>query len=389
MIEKNCKKDLERNRTAIRLFAAVFSALILVSALASGGAGAYAGRDAAQFSDVPKEHWAYDEINRAVQAGAANGYPDGSFKPSSNITYGEFIKMLYAAADGSELVDKMPKEHWAAPYYYAALADGYFDGDSIEIGLIEKEIPRKHMAHMVAGAVKNIRERIVGTDAGGKLLSDKDFNIRANSSKNFEFADVLPAGEYAYDIEIACSSGILTGYPDGTFGGSRTLTRAEAVTVIGRVAEYKEKSAEQIANISDAGGQDNAAAKKAIDNEPLDGKKSGQKIVRKVEKADRSISVLYEVIDSTFEKKGILKIEQTAENTVKIYSAIKYPFIKIMKKDGSLMKSIVSPDGSFFEEEGMFVYVVDPEGQEMRAKDGDLYMLFDDEAGRVYRFSDK
>ena len=53
------------------------------------------------------------------------------------------------------------------------------------------------------------------------------------------------------------------------------------------------------------------------------------------------------------------------------------------------MKSIVSQDGSFFEEEGMFVYVADPEGQEMRAKDGDLYMLFDDEAGRVYRFSDK
>ena len=32
MTEKNCKKNLERNRTAIRLFAAVFSALILVSA---------------------------------------------------------------------------------------------------------------------------------------------------------------------------------------------------------------------------------------------------------------------------------------------------------------------------------------------------------------------
>ena len=101
-----------------------FPALILVSALASGGAGAYAGRDAAQFSDVPKEHWAYDEINRAVQAGAANGYPDGSFKPFSNITYGEFIKMLYAAADGSELVDKMPKEHWAAPYYMLRLRMG-------------------------------------------------------------------------------------------------------------------------------------------------------------------------------------------------------------------------------------------------------------------------
>lgn len=52
----------------------------------------------------------------------------GSFKPSSNITYGEFIKMLYAAADGSELVDKNAKRTLAAPYYYAALADGYFDG---------------------------------------------------------------------------------------------------------------------------------------------------------------------------------------------------------------------------------------------------------------------
>ena len=99
--------------------------------------------------------------------------------------------MLYAAADGSELVDKMPKEHWAAPYYYAALADGYFDGDSIEIGLIEKEIPRKHMAHMVAGAVDVYKRQPYGAvemevltnyfkknlDSEGKGTIDIDYNI--------------------------------------------------------------------------------------------------------------------------------------------------------------------------------------------------------------------
>lgn len=111
------------------------------------------------------------------------------------------------------------------------------------------------------------------------------------------------------------------------------------------------------------------------------------------------IPVSYEVVDSTFGAKGIEKLEYDGAGTIKIYSSVEYPFIKIMKEDGSLMKSIGSPDGSFFREDGMYVYLADSEGQSFnggkiadavsagKTGESELYLIFDDESGTVYRFA--
>lgn len=42
--------------------------------------------DKVSFTDVPTEHWAYDEIETAVQYGWLYGYDDGSFAPNAPIT---------------------------------------------------------------------------------------------------------------------------------------------------------------------------------------------------------------------------------------------------------------------------------------------------------------
>ncbi|MDY6044743.1 MAG: S-layer homology domain-containing protein [Peptoniphilus sp.] len=61
------------------------------------------------FSDVDKEHWSYDAINRAATAGWIHGYPDGSFKPDNEIKRVEVISitnnMLDRFAD-ENFVDK-------------------------------------------------------------------------------------------------------------------------------------------------------------------------------------------------------------------------------------------------------------------------------------------
>lgn len=54
------------------------------------------------------------------------------------------------------------------------------------------------------------------------------------------FTDV-PTDHWAYDaVNTLQKDGILIGYPDGTFGGKRTLTRYEFATAVARLAQYIE-----------------------------------------------------------------------------------------------------------------------------------------------------
>ena len=58
---------------------------------------------AAGFSDVPADHWSYEQINRCVQDGIVSGYSDGTFKPGNPVSYGAFSIMLARAFYASEL----------------------------------------------------------------------------------------------------------------------------------------------------------------------------------------------------------------------------------------------------------------------------------------------
>ncbi len=48
-----------------------------------------------EFSDVPDSHWAYNDIAKCVAQQIILGYPDGSFKPSNNITRAEMAAVIY------------------------------------------------------------------------------------------------------------------------------------------------------------------------------------------------------------------------------------------------------------------------------------------------------
>lgn len=44
-------------------------------------------------------HWSKDYVQRLVDLGAINGYPDGTFKPNNTISRGAFIKVLCGVMD--------------------------------------------------------------------------------------------------------------------------------------------------------------------------------------------------------------------------------------------------------------------------------------------------
>ena len=72
------------------------------------------------FSDLDKENWAYPQIMQLATDNIVVGYPDGTFKPNELITRAEFASMVVKAlkqenAEITETIDfsDVDKENWA------------------------------------------------------------------------------------------------------------------------------------------------------------------------------------------------------------------------------------------------------------------------------------
>lgn len=100
----------------------------------------------ASYSDTTKYYWAHESIQTMSAKGIVKGYPDGKFKPSNNVTYGEFIKMALVSATGKNVGDVAGYDAEAiikgfsdvnprrthsghiAKAYYSGIINGYNDG---------------------------------------------------------------------------------------------------------------------------------------------------------------------------------------------------------------------------------------------------------------------
>ena len=82
------------------------------------------------FTDVPKSHWAYTFVEKAVEKGWVSGMGDGTFAPNANVTYSQFCVMLVRAFynEDYESYDG-PKGAWYVPFTTIASQKGLLDGE--------------------------------------------------------------------------------------------------------------------------------------------------------------------------------------------------------------------------------------------------------------------
>lgn len=144
------------------------------------------------------------------------GYPDGTFKPSNNITRAE-IATIFARISGinspnstGNLFPDVDESHWASGFIAVATRDlnlfsGYPDGTFRP----DTPITRAELATLTAKYLE-----INATEP----IEDKFEDSKHHWARNF-------IGE-AYRYQI------VSGYPDGTFKPDSHLTRAESVTMV-------------------------------------------------------------------------------------------------------------------------------------------------------------
>lgn len=174
------------------------------------------------FSDLPKTHWAYDKIMSMAEEGVINGYPDGQFRPDNYMTYGEFIKIVAKSFDEGKNLTNSENGHWAKEYYDFLLKNEVFSNEEITEAHLNRSIPRYMVAHILSQVI----------------VFDNETEI--NQTVSTQILDFYDAGNYANSVARLYQTGIVQGYPDGTFKPNNLLKRAECSAIIFNYSELPE-----------------------------------------------------------------------------------------------------------------------------------------------------
>lgn len=181
--------------------------------------------DINSFNDINPQDWYKDTVSYLVNIGGISGYPDGSFKPNQTMTKAEFIKTLISSLGYSD-IEKM-QSHWASGYIEQGVKLNIIENGWLKN--IDKPISRYEMARIISNTLTYRMETIPSNITEYKALIT-DFN-KIPSTLNGE-TNGKTLSECVLETFV---KGIVTGYPNGSFEGGQSLTRAEASTVIVRV----------------------------------------------------------------------------------------------------------------------------------------------------------
>ncbi|HWQ79621.1 MAG TPA: S-layer homology domain-containing protein [Anaerovoracaceae bacterium] len=316
-----------------KMIALIISCMIVIT-----GADAVYG---AEYADVATSNWAHEAVNAMSNQSIIVGYPDGSFRPDSTVTYGEFIKMALIAATGED-VGNSPTDHWALNYYNKALELGHFTEYDIDRSYLGSKIPRAHMALIISSILGDVK--IDGYDEIQEGITDITYQTK-----------------YEYDITKAYATGILTGYTDKTFQPDKTLSRAEAATVIYRLVDE---------------------SKRVL---PGDGKEEGRTVT-----ATTSRGTVFETTLKTGQlgdSYGIVRFEIVQYGYVRICSTVRYDAVDLVI-DNKLVTGFGNPSGgNYWIEDGYYVYYSEPEkdGIDVKGKKLAIYgtMLKGEDTGII------
>lgn len=187
---------------------------VLISSLPAGAVFAQSPSQVRQLPDL-QGHWAQETLERWVERGLIQGYGDGTFRPSETITRAEFVALVnrafgFTAEQPADFSD-VPADDWFARDVMRAVAAGYVLGYEDGTFRPNDAISRQEVAVILA-----------------RLLRLEDAAEAASA-----FSD---AAEIAFRgaVGAALLTGLIMGYPDGTFGPLRAVTRAEAVVLLDR-----------------------------------------------------------------------------------------------------------------------------------------------------------
>lgn len=198
-----------------------------------------------RFTDVQPGEWYFEEVNAGAEAGFVLGYGDGTFRPGADVNRAELVKMLLAAAHLTPDSLGASYLHEATTYTQSGEAPADMDGHwlskqgwtqvALDFGLIlpsdypDSAFLPNQPATRCEAAVMIVR--MLGLAYPAQSSAEKELP--------FTDAETIEPSLRGYVFQ-AVEAGVLEGYPDGSFRGEKTISRAEAVSMVIRALSYME-----------------------------------------------------------------------------------------------------------------------------------------------------
>lgn len=160
-----------------------------------------------------------------------NGYPDGTVKPTCDVTRAEVAAILYRVMDADCV-----KTYETTRCSFSDVVRG--DWFNLYVATLEN-----------AGVIVDTRtngkfrpnEAITRAELAAMLAQFADIKSAANS-----FNDVSARHWASDEIAVCAKMGWINGYPDGSFRPDATITRAEMMAMINRALDRTPKSADDL-----------------------------------------------------------------------------------------------------------------------------------------------
>lgn len=203
------------------------------------------------FNDV-KGHWAEAAIVRSVKDGYVKGYADGTFRPNAQVTRAEFLAIITRAS-------KLPLNGNQASF--SDVPSSYWASDAIQLGSQKGFINSTEYHGSFKPNQAITRGELAKWLSSGLAKANPDYAKALQDTKNtiLPFTEFYGSGfakEMIPYVAVARGTGVVGGFPDGSFGGSKTTTRAEVVATLYRYlgAEAKDpKSFRDLNEIREVG----------------------------------------------------------------------------------------------------------------------------------------
>jgi len=168
------------------------------------------------YKDTTASDWFYGSLSTLSTNKIITGYPDGSFRPQDTLNVDAYISIL-CRLTGHD-VGLASGGYWAKNYIAYAKEHGWLE--SLTFTSYNVPINRYKAARLTAKAL-NYDSHL----SPSELL---DYKIYIDDYSNIPLL-------FRTDVLLNYALGLTTGYPNGTFQGSNTLTRAEASVISHRI----------------------------------------------------------------------------------------------------------------------------------------------------------
>ena len=174
------------------------------------------------FTDINKDSWYYEAVNKAYTNKWFSGMTENEFAPDNNMTRAMLVTVL-GRFDSANVVSTatdftdVPTDMYYAPYVGWAKENNIVNGITENEFAPNSDITREQLAVMVYNYLKYK-------------------NVEIPETLNTEFTDSNDISSWATEAVNAMKTlGIINGRPDGSFNPKGTATRAEIATILSNI----------------------------------------------------------------------------------------------------------------------------------------------------------